>query len=542
MPGIDDHHRHQQQQQQQQQYSWPLAGVTTKTNHRHHGYESNNNNNNAKKTRRSIFKWVGLVITVGVLIRQYWYMFDITTTTTFFEGCKSDDNNNNKGTATAAAAGSTQEELEEALKEQQQRQQYETTVQKMQMTIDDLTSQLKRFRNNTDNNDVVVRTNQPIVKDDKEKAFGVVVTPRVEKQSELEATITEEEEEEELDDNRLTNRTLVVLIGSMRCGERAWSTLYEQVLDVNMADLAIMISDADYYYYNDANATSNSDVWEEEDDGDNTTTTRSRGGDQLLVTMGKQTYGNYPNASLLRRAKYVWVHPEYSKWEDAFDTVVDITRHPNRTFWRSDIYGTLSERQKENGMIGPVLDSKGSAGIQFMIKYWLSEKLKRLDLTRKYTNFVITRTDHYYVCPLNISQFVDLHTGTIYVPECQWWGGYQDRLYVISHKQILKSLDIVYSFLNDYKFEYYAPPVFNAETMLKAAWDRQNLTKVQKIDQGMFVCADPHKDSTGRIVHANLTAGYMSEYGISCKYCPTEAAEAKRYLGRQCKSKYLKDV
>ena len=66
-----------------------------------------------------------------------------------------------------------------------------------------------------------------------------------------------------------TNKTLVVVIGSLRGGELAWRSMYAHLLDLNSADLAITIS-------NDAlNATT---------------------------------------ASLVRRARYVWTHEEYEDW------------------------------------------------------------------------------------------------------------------------------------------------------------------------------------------------------------------------------------
>jgi hypothetical protein len=40
------------------------------------------------------------------------------------------------------------------------------------------------------------------------------------------------------------NKTLVILIGNLRCGEPAWQTLYQNILDVNSADLALMVGDS----------------------------------------------------------------------------------------------------------------------------------------------------------------------------------------------------------------------------------------------------------------------------------------------------------
>ena len=73
------------------------------------------------------------------------------------------------------------------------------------------------------------------------------------------------------------NKTLVILIGNLRCGENAWQSLYRNLLDVNSADLGLIGTN---------------------DDG-----------------------GRYPNASLFSRAKYVWKTPEYDEWADALDLI-----------------------------------------------------------------------------------------------------------------------------------------------------------------------------------------------------------------------------
>jgi len=73
-----------------------------------------------------------------------------------------------------------------------------------------------------------------------------------------------------------TNISLVILIGGLRAGEQAWETLYENVLDANSADLALMTS-------REASA--------------------------------------YPNSSLFERSKYVFLYEQYDDWSDAVDLV-----------------------------------------------------------------------------------------------------------------------------------------------------------------------------------------------------------------------------
>ena len=79
------------------------------------------------------------------------------------------------------------------------------------------------------------------------------------------------------------NRSLVILMGELRGVEPAWETLYKQVLDPNLADLA-------------------------------------------LLTTNNSTH--YPNSTLMKRAKYVWYYDKYDDWADALDLI-------NGTGWRT---------------------------------------------------------------------------------------------------------------------------------------------------------------------------------------------------------------
>ncbi len=69
------------------------------------------------------------------------------------------------------------------------------------------------------------------------------------------------------------NRTIVFLMGNLRCGEAAWESLYQNVLDVNHADLGLVI----------------------------------RASDEAM----------YKNASLWKRATYVFRVNDHNDWENA---------------------------------------------------------------------------------------------------------------------------------------------------------------------------------------------------------------------------------
>lgn len=77
------------------------------------------------------------------------------------------------------------------------------------------------------------------------------------------------------------NRTIVFLIGNLRCGEPAWESLYENVLDYNNADLGLVVGSSD---------------------------------------------DKYNDASLWKRAKYVFREKEYEDWGDALGKYECVTK------------------------------------------------------------------------------------------------------------------------------------------------------------------------------------------------------------------------
>ena len=149
--------------------------------------------------------------------------------------------------------------------------------------------------------------------------------------------------------SRASNSSLVIILGNLRGGEEAWKSLYKNVLDVNTADLALILGPA--------NSTSNY---------------------------------HYPNSSLYTRAKYVWNFHEYDDWADAIDLI-------NGTSWRETHLPYFT--RKRTGLLGGVKGHLGSGAIIFMIRWFLSQHLLgNPDVLNQYDRFVITRADHYYQC------------------------------------------------------------------------------------------------------------------------------------------------
>jgi len=95
-------------------------------------------------------------------------------------------------------------------------------------------------------------------------------------------------------------------MGNLRGGEVAWKTLYEQVLDLNSADLALMIG---------------------------------------------ATPPENRTSSLYQRAKYLWEFHEYEDWADDLDLIEMQNKHNNHHNWtQSQDNGDVGLHQCHHGI------------------------------------------------------------------------------------------------------------------------------------------------------------------------------------------------
>mmetsp|Transcript_22079 Transcript_22079/g.46038 ORF Transcript_22079/g.46038 Transcript_22079/m.46038 type:complete len:334 (-) Transcript_22079:298-1299(-) len=193
------------------------------------------------------------------------------------------------------------------------------------------------------------------------------------------------------------NKTLVVLMGDLRCGEPCWKSLRENVLQVHKADLALLI---------------------------------------------QPPQPQYQNSSLLDIAKYHWPVPVYDNWLDALDVIMN-----NSSVWQKTFFDqVLPIYHEKNILLGPIKYNstqkfRGSAMIIFYKRYLLSQRIKQFKLHQQYDWFVVTRTDHYNKCPhANISS---MNPQSIYIPRGENYLGICDRHMVVSKHQVLRALDIV---------------------------------------------------------------------------------------------------
>jgi hypothetical protein len=166
---------------------------------------------------------------------------------------------------------------------------------------------------------------------------------------------------------------------------------------------------------------------------------------------------------------------------------------------------------------------QGSGAVIFMIRWFLSQKIQELSLTEKYDRFIITRSDHYYLCRHDISGLSDEYLWTPKGSDC---GGITDRHLIVSNKNVLKALNVLPLLLE--RPERYEDILRirsgNPEKVLWKSWKLQNIRgKHRRFERMMFTCGEDG-DMTrwkqlGELVEEGVRLKYMMEYNISHATC-----------------------
>ncbi len=289
-----------------------------------------------------------------------------------------------------------------------------------------------------------------------------------------------------------SNRTLVIIMGTLRGGEASWSSMYRNLLDPNSADLALLVP--------------------------------------------KKTSRI---SSLFNRATFVWEHDEYDDWALAIEKYIVGS---NRTNWRqmviprnclaktwaqsraSGLFGGVKEHTKCKCLevklkrVPPKThschkDTNGSGAIIFLLRVMLQENIRRLGLLEKYDRFVLTRSDHYYGCPHNLDH---LDNRYMWIPSGEDYHGVTDRHLVCNSSHILKALNILPPVvLNPAKYWNFVGDG-NPERLIKLRWVEEGLwDRVRRFPRMMFTCAT--RNDTSRWARANFSSG-MVEEGVYLKY------------------------
>uniref|UniRef100_A0A7S3QB48 Uncharacterized protein n=1 Tax=Chaetoceros debilis TaxID=122233 RepID=A0A7S3QB48_9STRA len=268
------------------------------------------------------------------------------------------------------------------------------------------------------------------------------------------------------------NRTLAIIMGSLRGGEISWQTMASNVLDPSSADLAILIPEDDI---------------------------------------------NAMNSSLYKRAKYKWTFKNYEDWGEAVDLI-------NGTEWNGTGWRKLALEDYDNSasVFGGVEDYSGSGAIIFMIRWFLHNHIKENNLTEKYDHFMVTRSDHYYQCTHNISEF-SVGNRNLWIPPGQDYKGRTDRHLIAGSDNVLDALDVFPTFMRSNWVR--KKKRMNTEKLLSRVWEEKKMN-VNYFDRVMFTTALP--TDTTRWAHAEdhvpgvpgLLLKYPVEYGMVQDVCP----------------------
>jgi hypothetical protein len=217
------------------------------------------------------------------------------------------------------------------------------------------------------------------------------------------------------DNVSLQNKTLVIIIGSLRGGEKSWHSMYKHLLDENNADLALMVGEG-----------------------------------------GNHTLSPY------QRAKYVWEFKEYEDWADAIDLI-------DGPAWRETV---LPKVLKKSGIVGGVTGYVGSGAIIFMARFWVQQKLDDLNLLDVYDRVVLTRSDYFYACAHNLQQ---LDPRYIWIPAGEDYGGLSDRHWILNKYHVRRALRINENLVKRHQYLFVRYLGMNPELMIRFCWTIEGL-------------------------------------------------------------------
>ena len=276
-----------------------------------------------------------------------------------------------------------------------------------------------------------------------------------------------------------SNKTLVIIMGSIRGGEHTWHSMYRNLLDLNHADLALAVG-----------------------------------------------YDDNKNSSLYIRTNYLWEFEEYKDWGEALDLIASqddatYSKYAN-TSWRAVLVDAMPD------ILGGYGKIMGSGAIIFWIRWFISNKLRELNLLERYDRFIVTRSDHYYLCEHNLT---GLDPTKVWVPEGQTWGGITDRHVVAPSEKILQVLNITPPLLRN-PIEYLKVLAeldinlksINPERLIRHRWNMQGI-KYEKFRRMMFTCAVPGDKTRWKEGDPNnrgpqgVMPKYFGEYKLSNRTC-----------------------
>jgi hypothetical protein len=265
---------------------------------------------------------------------------------------------------------------------------------------------------------------------------------------------------------------LTVVIGTMRGGAMAWSSLLKYVIEPLRSDLA---------------------------------------------TLG--TFESSEGSPLHKQASYRWIVPNESDWGNVLAHAVGCRRD----------WSKLCKRSRHDEYLGGVKHCHhASGGILFALRYVFSQLLMdNKDLFESYEWIILTRSDF-----LHTSMFPDvaqLDPRALHMPSGTSYGGYNDRIAIIPKALLLPYFNVTASIVSDWK--YYMnlnDERLNFEKVVKAYLMKVGIP-VKTFCLNAFTIARPGDKSLFKL--QGSTHHKLKKFNVLLKYPKELLAAGKCHIG-----------
>jgi hypothetical protein len=154
----------------------------------------------------------------------------------------------------------------------------------------------------------------------------------------------------------------------------------------------------------------------------------------------------------------------------------------------------------------------GSAGILIFFRYFLLKNIINNNLLNKYDRFIVTRSDFIYLLPYPDLNLLD--EKYIWIPDEEKYGGYTDRMAILSKTNIISYLNILNSFIlksNDYYNKMKKSNDWNLEKVIKFHLNEEKMT-VQLFPYIMYSIRNNNGNTRWSKGTYNKELGYYIKY------------------------------
>ena len=346
-------------------------------------------------------------------------------------------------------------------------------------------------------------------------------------------------------------RTLVIILSETRASELSFDSFKQNVIDELEADLCVCIGVKPDYDYNNPfyQLAKYKFLYDEPDDfGDafeyayNIISQSSPKYECLYDVNGLYGKLQYPRQSTGDITYYGDDNEtiiNFDNFDD--DEIVIHTKDFPDDLWKNQVYGIkntdnsnlVSEKniitykkplywreflKVKDHIFGGVIDEHnqhpGSAGILIFFRWFLLKSLIDNDLLNKYDRFIITRSDYIYQLPHPKVELMD--ENCIWIPNCEYYGGYTDRHVVLSKNNIETYLNIFNNIVlrsNEYYMKMIRKCDWNLEQVMKFHLEQNNVLHIVK--------EFPYVMYSVRNINGNTrwsVGNYSNELGYYVKY------------------------